>query len=68
MSSKLDPMLGRFNEIIALQGDENLHTVDHSIIMIGRTYLNPYRLVRNWTGNSAARKQTSWMLFPFIVR
>ena len=32
--------------------------------MQGKTRLKPKRLVRSWTGNSAARKQTSWIVVP----
>ena len=37
----------------------NLQTVPQSIIMVGKMYLKPYRFVRNWTGNSAAKKHSS---------
>jgi hypothetical protein len=39
--------------------EENLQTTPHRNIIVGKTLLNPSLLVIIWTGNSAARKQTS---------
>jgi hypothetical protein len=66
-SSKPGTMLKVVN-----QGPKSLRkgdsqTVPQSIIIVGRTYLKPYRLVRNWTGNSAVRKQRSWMVVPCLL-
>lgn len=37
-----------------------------AIIIRGRTLRNPYRLIRSWTGNSAAKNRTSWTVWPYV--
>lgn len=44
-------------------------TILQAIIIVGSTRRNPYRLMRSCTGNSAVKKQISWIVVPWdLVR
>lgn len=43
----------------------NQQTVPHDIIMRGRMFLKPNRLMSSWTGNSAVRKDSNWIVVPW---
>lgn len=43
----------------------NQQTVPHDIIMRGRMFLKPNRLMSSWTGNSAVKKHSNWIVVPW---